>query len=323
MNLYPLIKILADGRFHTGTVLGSILGISRTAVWKQVRRLSVLGLEYQMDKPRGYALLSPLDLLDSSTIQSLLSDSSPALKAETIPTIDSTNMELLRRVNQGLSIHGTLLTAEMQTLGRGRRGRGWFSPFASSISMSIGWDFDGSANELQGLSLAVGVAIQKALQGLNIEGAGLKWPNDIYTAQGKLGGILIEITGDLAGPCQLIVGVGINVVSNSFANEVDQAVGFIDQLSTDVPTRSQIVVACAEEVVKVLEQFQVNGFSFWQDEWNKRHIWAGQAAKIITQKGETAVVLGGVNAMGELEVVYPSGERAYINSGEVSVRINS
>jgi BirA family biotin operon repressor/biotin-[acetyl-CoA-carboxylase] ligase len=323
MNLYPLIKILADGEFHTGTALGTTLGISRTAIWKQVQQLSALGLEYQMEKPRGYALLSPLDLLDYSIIQSHLNDSSPALKPEILPSIDSTNMELSRRTNQGVAIHGALLTAEMQTLGRGRRGRDWFSPFASSISMSIGWDFDGPANQLQGLSLAVGVAIQQALQCLNIEGVGLKWPNDIYTAQGKLGGILIEITGDLAGPCQLIVGIGINVVSNTFANEVDQAVGFIDQLTSDVPTRSRLVATCAEQVVKVLEQFQSRGFGFWQDEWNELHIWSGRAAKIITPKGETQVVLGGVNMSGELEVVYQSGERAYINSGEVSVRINS
>ena len=323
MNLYPLIKILADGNFHTGTQLGEYLGISRTAIWKQIQQLPTLGLEYITEKPRGYALTKPLDLLDADSIRTLLCRDCPDVHVEVLTSVDSTNMELSRRVSNGQIIHNHLLTAEMQTLGRGRRGRGWFSPFASSLSMSIGWQFDGSANELQGLSLAVGVGVQKALEGFNLQGVGLKWPNDIYSAHGKLGGILIEITGDLSGPCQLIVGVGLNVVSHPFVSEVDQAVGFIDQLSTDLPVRNQLVVACVKEIVRILEQFQVRGFSDWQDEWNQRHIWSGQAGKIITAKGETPVLLGNVNSSGELGVTYSSGEVGYINSGEVSVRINS
>lgn len=323
MNLYPLIKILADGDFHTGTSLGAQLGITRTAIWKQIQQLSTLGLEYQMEKPRGYALLSPLDLLDATIVQSLLSNTPQVIKSEILSSIDSTNMELSRRVNQGVAIHGTLLAAEMQTLGRGRRGRGWFSPFASSISLSLGWQFDGSANELQGLSLAVGVAVQKALNGLNVSGVGLKWPNDIYSVKGKLGGILIEITGDLSGPCQLIVGIGLNVIRHSFASEVEQEVGFLDQLTSAPPSRNQLVAAFAEQIVSVLEQYQLKGFGFWQEEWNKQHIWFGKSAKIITPKDETQVVLGNVNSAGELEVIYQSGECAFISSGEVSVRINS
>ncbi|WP_404416028.1 biotin--[acetyl-CoA-carboxylase] ligase [Marinospirillum sp.] len=326
MNLYPLICQLSDGQYHTGTELGESLNVSRTAIWKQIQKLPELGLRYQTEKQLGYRLETPLDLLDADFIldklRTYFNEEEISLSVE--PVVTSTNTLLLDRANSGDAIHLQLLTAEMQQAGKGRRGRNWFSPFASSISCSLGWVFEGSAQELQGLSLAIGVAIKSGLENLGIKGVGLKWPNDIYLNQAKLGGILIEITGDLAGPCKLVVGFGLNVHRPvDFKPEaVNQPVAFLSDLDArSLPVRSELVAQLYLEVLEVLSGYAAEGFAPWVDEWNQAHIWQGQKASVITPQGSEEVTLGEVNQLGELQVFDSSGEARLLNSGEISLRL--
>lgn len=325
MNLYPLIQQLSDGRYHTGTELGDALTVSRTAIWKQIQKLPDLGLDYQTDKQLGYRLLQPLDLLDAEFIHREISQNfdQSQVNLAVEPVVSSTNTLLLDRVNQGRPIHLELLTAEMQQAGKGRRGRNWFSPFASSLSCSLGWNFEGSAQELQGLSLAVGVAIKAGLEGLGVEAVGLKWPNDIYLNQAKLGGILIEITGDLAGPCKLIVGFGINVHRPLDFNteSVNQPIAFLSDLGVPLPTRSQLASALYLEVLKVLSTYAQQGFEPWVNDWNRAHVWQGKQALVITPQSSVEVTLGQVNQLGELAVYDSTGQQKLLNSGEISLRV--
>jgi BirA family biotin operon repressor/biotin-[acetyl-CoA-carboxylase] ligase len=326
MNLYPLICQLSDGEYHTGTELGDSLNISRTAIWKQIQKLPELGLHYQTEKQLGYRLDKPLDLLDADFILNKLRNNFIPGEVDLCvePLVTSTNTLLLDRANNGDSIHLQLLTAEMQNAGKGRRGRNWFSPFASSISCSLGWVFEGSAQELEGLSLAIGVAIKTGLESLGIEGAGLKWPNDIYLNHAKLGGILIEITGDLAGPCKLVVGFGLNVHRpHDFKPEIlDQPVAFLsDQVASHVAVRSQLVAVLYQKVLEVLSCYGAQGFAPWMDAWNKAHLWRGQKAFVITAQGSELVTLGEVNEHGELRVYDSLGKARLLNSGEISLRL--
>ena len=326
MNLYPLIDQLSDGRYHTGTELGETLGISRTAIWKQIQKLPELGLQYQTEKQLGYRLEKPLDLLDADLIkqqiQTGFTQDEVTLVVE--PVVTSTNTLLLERANRGEEIHLELLTAEMQNAGKGRRGRSWFSPFASSLSCSLGWSFDGSAQELQGLSLAIGVAMKVGLGRLGVKGVGLKWPNDVYLDQAKLGGILIEITGDLAGPCKLVVGFGLNVHRPSGFNpsSLNQPVAFLSDLNIPLPSRSELIAALYLEVLRVLSSYATTGFAPWVDSWNEAHVWKGCKAQLITHQDTATVTLGQVNQLGELAVVDSSGQHKWLNSGEISLRVN-
>lgn len=323
MNLYPLIKVLSDGQSHTGTSLGRQLGISRTAIWKQIQQLPGLGLDYTTDKATGYALTNALDLLDESALKADLLGLGSSLRPEVFPQIDSTNTELARRLQSGQSIHGALLLAEMQTAGRGRRGRSWVSPFASSLSLSLGWQFEGAANQLQGLSLAVGVVTHNVLKALGYPAPGLKWPNDIQIADAKLGGILIEVSGDLAGPCQLIIGLGLNVRRSASLLSLDRDVTFLSDLQADLVTRSALALQLARSLECLLQDFAVSGFRPWQDAWNAVHCWKGREGLLITPHGEEVVVFGDVNAEGELEVFDLQGCSRFINAGEVSLRVAS
>lgn len=320
MNLYPLINLLSDGKFQTGTQLGLKLGISRTAVWKQIQQLEGLGIEVITKKNEGYCLSNPLDLLNFEKMQADLAAANSSLTSEFYPVIDSTNLEFSRRISAGELFKHHLILAEMQTAGRGRRGRDWFSPYASSLSMSICWRIEAGANALQGLSLAVGVVIKDALSKHGIPEVKLKWPNDLYLNSAKVGGILIELSGDLAGPCNLVVGFGLNIYRQEQMKDVDQPIAFLSDATTKKICRTSLAIDLALAVEKLLEDYPSVGFQPLQNAWNSAHVWQGMEANLITPVSVTPVTLGGVNELGELQVTYSNGKTGSINSGEISVR---
>ncbi|WP_114418063.1 biotin--[acetyl-CoA-carboxylase] ligase [Marinospirillum perlucidum] len=327
MNLYPLVKLLSDGQPHSGTELGQKLGISRTAIWKQIQKLPELGLTYRSDKQKGYSLSAPLDLLDPGYLEQALQSSEGLNGCELFfePVITSTNTFLLDRVNSGEPIHKSLAVAEMQSSGKGRRGKSWFSPFGYSLSCSLGWQFEGSAQELQGMSLAIAVALKNALEGLGIQGIGLKWPNDLYLQDAKLIGVLIEISGDLSGPCQLVVGFGVNVYrpQQLDAECIDQPASFLSDLGSLLPSRNDLVVAMNLAVANVLTRFANDGFQPWQAAWNEAHLWDNKPGWVIAGEHKEAVTLHGVNDQGELRVTLEDGSEKHLNSGEISVRLKA
>jgi BirA family biotin operon repressor/biotin-[acetyl-CoA-carboxylase] ligase len=207
-----ILDILKDGEFHSGEALGEKVGCSRTAVWKHLQKLEALGLLVETTKGTGYRIVGGVELLDGEAIARALSaTASPHLsRIDVFQSIDSTNT-YARELAEKESASGAVILAEQQTAGRGRRGKTWVSPFAANIYLSVVWDFEQGAQSLEGLSLAVGVAVKRALTAHGVAGVKLKWPNDIYVEQKKLGGILLEMIGDPAGHCTVVVGVGLNI----------------------------------------------------------------------------------------------------------------
>jgi len=159
-----ILILLADGQFHSGTELAEVLGISRSAIWKQLNSLTELGLAYSAVSGKGYRLDKPLQLLSDDVIRAQLDPLSLNLLAslEIFDEIDSTNRYLLEQA--GLSaVSGRVCFAEQQSAGRGRRGRTWVSPFGRNIYVSILWRFQHGYASTAGLSLAMGVAVIRAL----------------------------------------------------------------------------------------------------------------------------------------------------------------
>jgi Biotin-(acetyl-CoA carboxylase) ligase len=175
-----LVRCLADGEYHSGELLGQIAGVSRAAVWKQLQSLQLLGIEVVSQKGRGYVIKGGLALLSSAALQSALDESAQQMvsKLTILQQTDSTNQAVLNAVPQGAG-HGLVVLAEQQTAGRGRRGRVWASPYGANIYLSVGWRFSLGAAALEGLSLAVGVAVAHALKVLGYPQSQLKWPNDV------------------------------------------------------------------------------------------------------------------------------------------------
>src|SRR5260221_3437114 len=207
---FSLLRMLADGRFHSGERLGRALGLSRGGVWNLIRRIEALGPRVLKARGRGYRLAEALDLFELDGLAAGLKKVSPGLCLEVLDECPSTNTVLAQRAAAGAP-HGTVLACEHQSAGRGRRGHSWVSVVGGTVAFSILWRFPRGAGALGGLSLAVAVGAAKALERLGTHGVAVKWPHDLYCEGRKLGGRLVEGSGDILGTSAVIAGGRINV----------------------------------------------------------------------------------------------------------------
>jgi len=319
-----ILDILKDGEFHSGETLGEKVGCSRTAVWKHLQTLEAMGLLIETTKGTGYRIVGGVDLLDGQAITGALAVAAkPHLSNINIfQTIDSTNT-YARELAEKNSVSGLVILAEQQTGGRGRRGKSWVSPFAANIYLSIVWDFEQGAEALEGLSLAVGVAVRRALIAHGVQGVKLKWPNDIYVEQKKLGGILLEMIGDPAGHCSVVIGVGLNVsMPVSQASAIDQDwTDVATELQDKLPARNKLAAELISEILPLLSTFQEQGFAAYCDEWQAADAFYGQPAVISTPKQSTAGIVKGVGINGALRLELDSGNIESFIGGELSLRL--
>lgn len=319
-----VLPLLSDGDFHSGQELADALGISCTAVSKQLKKLQKLGLQVEASESRGYRLATAIELLDREQIlRQLAPDSRELLSHLWLENVvDSTNAEVLRQLQQGRSV-GLVCVAEQQTAGRGRRGRNWVSPFASNLYLSLAWEFSGGAAALEGLSLAVGVAVAEGLERCGVPEISLKWPNDLMHERAKLGGILIEMVGDVAGTCQAVIGVGLNVrMPDSAAVAIDQAWTDLARITPELPHRNQLLVAVLDQLLPLLSNFETRGFASLREAWMARDANAGQAVVIRSGNNQWAGVARGVDEQGALLLETENGLQP-VYGGEVSLRAST
>lgn len=323
MTRTDLLQLLADGEFHSGQKLADDLGVSRTAVWKQLRKLEDSGLLIESVKARGYRLPGGLELLNEQRIRAALQGSAKSLLRKLVlaEVTDSTNAEIFRQLEVGEAASGLVCAAEQQTAGRGRRGRSWVSPFAGNLYLSLAWQFAGGAAVLEGLSLAVGVAASTALADLDFNGISLKWPNDLLYDDAKLGGILIEMTGDAAGSCQVVVGIGINV------KMPDRAAQAIAQSWTDLEriggaplcSRNTLLAALLNHLLPLLNEFEEQGFAPWRERWMALDAYLDQPVIVSSGNRRMTGAARGIDGSGALLLDTSSGMLT-VRGGEVSLR---
>ncbi|NWE22388.1 bifunctional biotin--[acetyl-CoA-carboxylase] ligase/biotin operon repressor BirA [Pseudomonas sp. P7548] len=315
--MLTLLKLLKDGRFHSGEALGAALGISRSAVWKQLQHLETeLSLPIHKVRGRGYQLASPLIFLSAEEINS----NAPALgwPVHISDSIDSTNAEALRLVETGCAAP-LLVLAEQQTAGRGRRGRTWASPFAQNVYYSLVLRIEGGLRQLEGLSLVVGLAVMQALRESGVQGAALKWPNDVLVGRKKIAGILLELVGDPADICHVVLGVGINVNMQRTA-DVDQQWTSV-QLEAGLPLdRNLLVARLGLQLQRYLDRHKASGFAALQEEWEQNHLWQGKAVSLIAGVTHIDGVVLGVDRQGALRLSVEGVEKTY-SGGELSLRL--
>jgi BirA family biotin operon repressor/biotin-[acetyl-CoA-carboxylase] ligase len=312
-----LLKLLKDGRFHSGEALGAALGISRSAVWKQLQHLeSELNLPIHKVRGRGYRLAAPLVFLDTAQI----SQCAPSLAwpVHIFDSIDSTNAEALRLIEASCAAP-FVVVAEQQTAGRGRRGRKWISPFAQNVYYSLVLRIEGGLRQLEGLSLVVGLAVIQALRESGVQGAALKWPNDVLVGRKKISGILLELVGDPADICHVVLGIGINVNMQK-ADEVDQQWTSM-QLETGSPIdRNHLVARLGSQLQNYLDRHKIAGFSGLQEEWEQHHLWQGKPVSLIAGVNRIDGVVLGVDRQGALRLDVDGVEKIY-SGGELSLRL--
>lgn len=321
-DLFPLIQLLADGRVHSGQSLGQQLGITRAAVWKRLQQIESIGLRVDSVKGRGYCLTEPLQLLDEDVIASSMSASAAELldQLECHFELPSTNQQLMWVAQSDPRVMVCL--AERQTAGRGRRGRNWHSPFGANLYLSVRWPYANGVAAFEGLSLAVGVIIAEVLEQWGLKGASLKWPNDLLCDGRKLGGILIEVSGDLSGEGALVVGVGLNVrMPQSDQPLIDQP--YTDLFSQGVEAeRSKLCAALLSALLPALEGYPADGFAAYRQRWSSRAAYMGEYVDVCEREQRRTGVLRGVDHRGALEVELADGI-VWLAGGEISVRANS
>lgn len=320
-----ILQSLADGRFHSGAKLGRQLGISRSAVWKQVRQIEALGLEVHAVRGRGYRLGTALELLDGATIAAALPSPAQTLLTglEVHQELDSTNHYLRALVHPEMA-SGYACLAERQTQGRGRRGRTWVSPFGANIYLSVFWRFSCSAAALGGLSLAVGAAVAQALAAAGADQVGLKWPNDLLWRQRKLGGVLLELAGEASGPCDVVAGVGVNVaMPPACAALVDQPwTDLHTALGTARPNRNRLAALLLGHTLEGLARYEYQGLEPFLAEWRRRDVASGREVELRLPHRCVAGTALGVDEAGAL-VVQSGNSTLRFASGEVSLRFPS
>lgn len=314
-----LLTLLADGNIHSGEQLGAALGISRAGIWKQLQQLSSHGVKITSVKGKGYAIEGGVELLESSRITSLLSEN--AMRnlntVEVRFSVDSTN-----RAVQKLPVK-SVVVAEMQTQGSGRRGRQWVSPLCGNIYYSMTWRFEQGATAVEGLSLAVGVCVKRAVESVVPVEVGLKWPNDIYLGDKKLGGILLEIIGDPTGECEVVIGVGINcTLPEHIAQEISQPWTTLDSVWQRPISRNALVAALANHLTDMLEGYEQQKFASWRAAWAAADIYRDRSVAIILPTRKVYGVAKGVAESGALRLEI-NGSIEEFNGGEVSLRSES
>ncbi len=326
MQPVQLLALLAGGKALSGADLAAQAGVTRAAIWKQVEALRTRGVPIEARGAAGYCLPWTLQMLDEKQIRAALAAPVAALGAlEVHWELDSTSSELQRRGAGAADF--SIVLAETQHAGRGRRGREWLSPPGLNLYLSCLKRFESGFAALTGLSLAVGVIVLRALENLGIAGAGLKWPNDVLAvtdgqADGKLGGILVELSGEYQGPCAAIIGIGLNLrLTPALREQVGQPASDLATLAGGTPPdRNRTAAALIAALVEGLRQFERDGFAAFSADYARHDLLRNQPLKVSGALGTFDGVGAGVDAHGALQVRVADGSVRRVDSADVTVR---
>ena len=274
---------------------------------------------FEISKNRA-SLREGSELLDEDQISIHLSDDLQGTlrRIEILPCTDSTNDRMQER-SKKMSIDGHIMMAEVQTAGRGRRGRKWESPFGKTVALTLGVSMDMPASAVSCLSLVVGVAVADALSAVGVAGVRLKWPNDVLIDGGKVGGILTELV-DATQPVEVVIGIGINVGSAASIRDV------VDYPISDVcdyvngPVRNRLVAELINHVLLQCRLLEKNGFASVREQWMQLDAFEDRDVVVTSPSERVHGKAVGLGPHGELLILTEDGERRKIIGGDVSLR---
>lgn len=315
-----LLQQLADGQCHSGNTLGERLGVSRTAIWKQISQLAEWGLIIKRLPQQGYQLTNPLILLNEEQIKHYLIEAgfNKASELHLFASIDSTNRYLKELPNKTAI---RICCAETQTQGRGRFGRQWISPFGENIYCSSRWELNCCLSQLSGLSLVVGLAIIATLMKNQInQDIRLKWPNDILWGNSKLCGILIEVIAETNASAQVIIGIGININTATKEHQLlDKPWCSLYEMTGKLFDRNRLIAQLIHTLDKYLDKFLDKGFASFIEEWQQVDYLKDQLITVSQPTGYISGQACGINELGQLGLKDEQGKIHYLSSGDTSI----
>lgn len=318
-HTFAVLRLLESGEFRSGEAIGKTLGITRGSVSNALANIDELGLAVHKVHGRGYRLATPVQWLSRDEIVAQLGRHAARFEIEVVDQTGSTNSDLLERAAKGAP-SGQVRVTELQTHGRGRRGRDWHSGLGGALTFSALWRFEQGAGFLSGLSLAVGIALASVLRKHGAEDVMLKWPNDVLWRHLKLAGILIELAGDVMGPTVAVIGVGINLrLPELVKARIDQPVVDLAKIGIEV-NRNLLFAQILAELDVVLRKFSTDGFAPFRQQWDRMHAYQDKMVR-LRMPDRTALEgrVDGVAEDGALMLKTRTGTRKFYG-GELSLR---
>lgn len=317
-------KILAllreNGDYLSGQELCSRFGVSRTAVWKSINQLKEDGYVIEAVQNKGYRLIGCPEILSETELKSRMKTAWAGKNLYYHKQTGSTNIDAKKLAEEG-AVHGTLVVADMQNAGRGRRGRSWQAPAGNNIYMSIALKPEFPPDRASALTLVMALSVAEAMQAVCDGEYRIKWPNDIVLNGKKLCGILTEMSAETDYIHYVVIGVGINVNQTEFPQELQET-------ATSVFKETGKVISRAGLIERILMEFEKNYDHYLEtlnlaglmERYNALLINRGREVKVLDPKGEYTGIAEGITESGELRVKKSDGEVVLVYAGEVSVR---
>ncbi len=316
-EIIKLLKAAPD--YVSGQELCETFGVSRTAVWKVIRQLQEDGYEIEAKRNRGYRLGDSGDVFTGAELRSLLNTRWVGHNLVFLEQVDSTNEEAKRQAEKGAP-DGTLVAAAEQSAGKGRRGRTWISEKGTGVWMSLLLRPDFPPECASMLTLVAAMAVEKGISRVTGVDGQIKWPNDVVIEGKKVCGILTEMSTEMECIHYVVVGIGINVGTEEFPEEIRDLATSLYLSTQKKVKRAVLAAAVAEAWEFYYEQFLKSGdLRFLMEEYNERLVNRGREVKMLALDGGYMGISQGINEKGEL-LVETGGMVRTVISGEVSVR---
>lgn len=316
-----LLKILRESRdYVSGQQLCRHFGVSRTAVWKMIRQLKEDGYEIEAVKNKGYRMREIPDVMTAEELGSRLRTAWMGRNCIYMETVDSTNTRAKRLAEEGAP-SGTLVVAEEQTGGKGRRGRGWSAAKGENIMMTLLLRPQIRPEHASRMTLLTAMAVARGIRKETGLPAGIKWPNDVVVHGKKVCGILTEMSAEIDYINHVVIGTGINVNQEVFPEEIRTTAGSLCMECKEKICRAKLAAEVLEELEKLYEIFlQTEDMSALCREYNELCVNRGHEIRVMEPGKEYTGTTDGINASGELVVRKADGSTVCVYAGEVSVR---
>lgn len=308
------------GDYVSGQELCKRFGVSRTAVWKAVGQLKKEGYCIEAVQNRGYLLTEDEELFGQNELESRMDTRWAGHPVTCYDVTASTNLQAKMDAENGAG-QGALVVADMQTAGRGRRGRGWSSPSGTNVYFSLILKPEITPEQAAMLTPVMGLAAAEGIRRTCGVEAMIKWPNDIVVDGKKVCGILAEMSVERDFIHYVVIGVGINVGLQEFPEEVAATAGCLQEICGRKISRAELVANVMHAFEECYDMFAATGdLSGLKERYEKLLVNRGREVRVLDPKGEFQGIARGIDELGELLVEREGGFVESVYAGEVSVR---
>ena len=318
--MFQILRDLSVGSPRTAEQLAHDHGVSKLEVIQAMEEAKEYGIEIVATRGRGFELPRRFDWLDADRVLSALGARASQCQLRIFNEVESTNDSVLSVADRPIE-SGLVVVAELQTKGRGRRGRHWTSGLGSALTFSILYRLPHRNAANAAISLVVGVALMRAMVELGATGMSLKWPNDVLDARGKIGGVLAESHAERGSAGIVVIGIGLNIeTQEEFMASVDQPVSDLRACGV-VADRSTILGVILRHFFDAMEQFELQGFSRLRQEWTAHAAFLSKPIALLHANGDVEKgIMAGIAEDGALLLATSQGhQRVY--SGDIKLRL--